>query len=368
MKAWVLHDIGDIRYEDVPKPVPAAGEVLVKVGAAGICGSDIPRIYNTGAHRMPLIPGHEFAGTVEAVGACEDGVDKARSAKWIGKRVGIFPLIPCRKCSQCLKGRYELCRDYDYVGSRRDGAFSEYVCVPGDNLVDLPDSVSMEEAAMLEPMAVAVHAIRQVIDPENGDRSKRVAVYGLGTIGLFITMFLRSEGFNDIIVIGNKEYQKQRALKLGIDEGLYFDGRSDRLILDINNTGGADITFECVGKSGTFEASVAVTRPMGTVVTVGNPYGDMTLNRDIYWKILRNQLTLKGTWNSSFVLRDFAGEGSKGIMESDDWHYVLGKLKDKAIDPASFITHRFSLDDLDKGLAVMKNKSEEYGKIIVRNP
>ena len=91
MKAWVLHDIGDIRYEEVSKPNPAAGEVLLRVGAAGICGSDIPRIYDTGAHRMPLIPGHEFAGEVTETG---EGVD----GSWTGKRVGVFPLIPCRKC------------------------------------------------------------------------------------------------------------------------------------------------------------------------------------------------------------------------------------------------------------------------------
>jgi L-iditol 2-dehydrogenase len=366
MKAWVLHDIGDIRYEEVPQSQPAAGEVLVRVGAAGICGSDIPRIYDTGAHRMPLIPGHEFAGTVEAVSediVCKE--DKANACgiagvdeTWIGKRVGIFPLIPCRKCPQCQSGHYELCRNYDYLGSRSDGAFAEYVCVPEANLIELPDSVSMEEAAMLEPMAVAVHAIRQAIDLNDADRSKRIAVYGLGTIGLFAVMFLKSEGFNDIIAIGNKESRKNKVMALGIEEERYFDSRKTDMECGLSDSANiytpdrirADITFECVGKPETLEASVAITNPMGTVVTVGNPHSDMTLKRDIYWKILRNQLTLKGTWNSSF---------------SDDWHYVIDKLKDKAIDPAQFISHRFSLKDLDKGLAIMKNKSEDYGKIMI---
>lgn len=358
MKAWILHDIGDIRYEDVPRSQPAAGEVLVRVGAAGICGSDIPRIYDTGAHRMPLIPGHEFAGTVEAVPATETTGGNGHGANWIGKRVGIFPLIPCRKCPQCQIGHYELCRNYDYLGSRSDGAFAEYVCVPEANLIELPDSVSMEEAAMLEPMAVAVHAIRQAIDLNDADRNKCIAVYGLGTIGLFAAMFLKSEGFNDIIAIGNKESQKNKVMALGIEEDRYFDSRKTGIECGSNDFADiytpdrvrADITFECVGKPETLETCIAITNPMGTVVTVGNPHSDMTLKRDIYWKILRNQLTLKGTWNSSV---------------SDDWHYVINKLKDKAIDPARFISHRFSLEDLDKGLAIMKNKSEEYGKIMV---
>ena len=111
MKAWVLHNIGDIRFEDIDKPKPGQGEVLINVKAAGICGSDIPRTFDTGAHKMPIIIGHEFSGIVAETG---EGVDPA----WMGARVGIFPLIPCRKCPQCLNERYELCRDYDYLGSR----------------------------------------------------------------------------------------------------------------------------------------------------------------------------------------------------------------------------------------------------------
>ncbi len=155
MKAWVLHNIGNITLDAVTIPRPAAGEVLLKVRAAGICGSDIPRIYDTGAHSMPLIPGHEFAGEVAGVGA---GV----SDSWIGKRTGVFPLIPCRRCRPCSERRYEMCRGYSYLGSRRDGGFAEYVVVPEWNLIELAANVSYEEAAMSEPMAVAVHAIRRV--------------------------------------------------------------------------------------------------------------------------------------------------------------------------------------------------------------
>lgn len=150
MKAYILQSTGDIRWETVPDPVPGEGEVTIRVRASGICGSDIPRIFKDGAHRMPLIPGHEFSGEVVGLGKNVDG-------RLLHKRVGVFPLVPCGGCAACRKGEYELCRDYSYLGSRRDGGFAEYAAVPAANLVKLPDAVSFDAAAMLEPMAVAVH-------------------------------------------------------------------------------------------------------------------------------------------------------------------------------------------------------------------
>ena len=130
--------------------------MLIAVKACGICGSDIPRAYRDGAHNMPLVIGHEFSGCVSAV--C-DGV----SSEWIGKNVGVFPLIPCRKCKPCLNRQYEMCRHYDYLGSRSNGGFAEYVTVPEWNIIELPEGVSYEAAAMIEPMAVAVHAMRRTL-------------------------------------------------------------------------------------------------------------------------------------------------------------------------------------------------------------
>ncbi len=341
MKAWVLHDAGDIRYEEVPVPEPAAGEVLIRVGAVGICGSDIPRIYDTGAHKMPLIPGHEFSGEVAGTG---EGVDKS----WTGKRVGVFPLIPCGKCSQCKAGRYELCRKYDYIGSRRDGAFSEFVTAPVANLIELPDKISFEEAAMLEPMSVAVHAIRRIMDIDAADHNTVIAVYGLGTIGMFITMFLKAAGYNNLILIGNKDSQRKKIISMGISENCYYDNATEI------DKGGADIVFECVGRTQTYAGTIDIAAPIGKVMLVGNPYSDMTLPRNIYWKILRNQLTVMGTWNSSFT-------GNP----DDDWNYVLDLLGSGLIEPARFISHRFKLKDLREGLDIMHEKREEYGKVII---
>lgn len=345
MKAWVLHGINDLRWEETGKPEPGPREVLVQVKAAGICGSDIPRIYQNGAYSHPLIPGHEFAGVVAGLG---EGVEK----EWLGRRVGVFPLIPCGECMPCQKKLYEMCRHYSYVGSRRDGAFAEYVTVPVWNLLPLPDAVTFEEAAMLEPMSVAVHALRRVCP----SKTDTVAVCGLGTIGLFLTMFLLDAGIRKLLVIGNKEFQRKSVIDLGIPEDSYCDSRTQDVSEWIAaRTGGygADVFFECVGRNETYALAVQNTAPAGRVLVAGNPFTDMHLPRDVYWKILRNQLTVTGTWNSTFRQDP-----------EDDWHYVLDRLSAGQIHPSRFITHRLPLENLDQGLCIMRDKTEDYVKIM----
>lgn len=349
MKAWVLHGIGDIRLETVEDPLPGEGQALVRVKAAGICGSDIPRIYRTGAYSHPLIPGHELSGVVETVGA---GVNDA----WTGWRVGIFPLIPCGVCEPCRKKQFEMCRKYGYIGSRSNGGFAQYVTVPEASLLKLPDQVSYEAAAMLEPMAVAVHAMCRAVISD----SDVVAVCGLGTIGLFLLMFLleaeRDRGQNRVLVVGNKEFQRRKAAELGLPAECYCDSRTQdagKWLTERTEGRGIDVFFECVGKNETVTLAVAHAAPAGRVVLVGNPFSDMRLEKGVYWKILRNQLTVTGTWNSSFTRE--AG---------DDWHYVLDRLSGKRIAPENLISHRFPLEKLESGMRIMRDKTEDYGKIM----
>lgn len=348
MKAYALHAINDLRYENVQEPKLKDNEVLVKVKAAGICGSDIPRIYQTGTYSFPLIPGHEFSGVVEAAGA---GADE----QWIGRSVGVFPLIPCRKCTPCQNGQFELCRHYSYLGSRTDGGFAEYVAVPQENLIELPANVTYEQAAMLEPMAVAVHAMRKA--GVTGEQT--VAVYGLGTIGLLLCMFLKEAGVEQIFAIGNKDFQKKQVMAMGIPTENYCDGRCENVsewLAARTGNYGVNTFFECVGKAETINQVILNTAPEGMVQLIGNPASDILLDKNIYWKILRNQLTVKGSWNSSFT-----------HSEQDDWHYVLKRLGEGRIEPQKLISRRLAFDELEEGLLIMWDKKQEYVKIMLVN-
>lgn len=349
MKAQVLYNINDLRYEEVEKPVLEPGEVLVEVHAAGICGSDVPRIFRTGTYSYPLIAGHEFSGKVVETG-------KEADENWIGKRVGIFPLIPCKQCAPCASRHYEMCRRYSYLGSRTNGGFAEYAVVPEWNLLELPAEVSYQQAAMLEPMAVAVHAMRSAF-AEKSDQPGTVAVCGLGTIGILLTMFLKEAGVTDIFVTGNKDFQKKMALGLDIPEEHFCDSRNmnaHEWLMEKTLGQGADIYFECVGRNETIMDAVRGTAPGKTVQLVGNPASDICFDKDIYWKILRNQLTIKGSWNSSFT-----------HSAEDDWHYVLDRLQSGRIQPEKYITQKFRLEELEKGLKIMRDKTQEYMKVMI---
>lgn len=228
--------------------------------------------------------------------------------------------------------------------------------MPEWNLIKLPESVSFEAAAMLEPMAVAVHSIRSVM-PEYNDIA---VVCGLGTIGLLITMFLVEMGVQNILVVGNKKLQKKMAVQLGIAESSYCDSVStdmNRWIMEKTKGRGADVFFECVGKSETIQGSLLCTVPGGKVQLVGNPASDICMDQNSYWKILRNQLTVKGSWNSSFTHH-----------KEDDWHYALERLKNKKIFPENYITQRIDFDNLFKGLSIMRDKSQEYVKVMAFRP
>ena len=350
MKAHVLFGVGDLRYMDVKKPLPRKGEVLVAVKAVGVCGSDIPRIYETGAHRHPLIPGHEFSGIVTEAADPE-------GERWVGKSVGVFPLIPCHKCEACSSGRYEMCADYDYIGSRRDGAFAEYVAVPVKNLIELPPNVSYGAAAMLEPLAVTIHAMRRA----RVDSNDTVAVCGLGTIGSLLSMVLADRGVKSLFLIGNKDIQRKNVEGMGafakfVKFARFIDARREdasKAIMDATGGRGVDVFFECVGKNETFAQALESVSGLGRVLLVGNPYSDMGLSKDVYWRILRKQLFLTGTWNSSFT-----------HDTDDDWHYALERMEKGRIEPEKLISHPLTLDSLPDGLDLMHSKTGEYCKVM----
>lgn len=364
MKAYVLNGINQLDYMEVEKPKLQSGWVLVEVGAAGICESDIPRIFKTGTYHFPTIPGHEFAGKVVEV------VDK-EAEHWLGKRVGVFPLIPCKECFVCVDEKYEMCRNYDYLGSRRDGGFAEYVAVPIWNLIELPEEMPMEAAAMLEPASVARHAVTRLqITSED-----TVALFGLGTIGIIITQWLHIMGVKKVYAIGHHPEHGEAMKQAASEEYEYFNDVRDTVeqseheraddaketfvnatdwLMNRTDGKGVTIAIDCVGSSEVLSACLNCVRPGGQVLSVGNPRGDMELEKAVYWKILRNQIRLTGTWNSSFT-----------HAQEDDWHQVIQATCEGRLKLSELITHRLPFEELEKGLLIARDKTEYRNKMMI---
>lgn len=330
MKAYVLHGVGDLRYENWPMPELQPGWALVKVLTTGICSSDIPRIFTKGTYRFPTIPGHEFCGRVEAV---RDETDSG----WVGKRVGVFPLIPCKKCASCQKGQYETCENYDYLGSRRDGSFAEYVSVLVWNLIELPDTVSDIQGALLEPAAVALHAVKRAgIGPDDS-----VCIVGSGAIGLLAGQWAKIYGAGRVAVKGRSEAKRQLAEDCGLE------------YLTNIGTEQFDRVIEAVGSETALAEGILLTAPGGRLVLMGNPDGPRTLSQDEYWRILRKQLTLTGTWNSSY-----------GSPKSD-WLRSVDAMRNMELQTEAIISNVITFSDLFQGLVAMRDKTSLHCKIMV---
>lgn len=344
MKAYVLEGVDQLVYKDVEVPKCKSGYALVEVKAAGICGSDIPRIFETGTYHFPTIPGHEFAGVVKEVADEE-------YKELVGERVGVFPLIPCKECEPCKEGKYEMCKSYNYLGSRCDGGFAEYVLAPVWNLLPLPDNIAYEEAAMLEPVCVAKHALSQL----DGVEGKTVCIFGPGTIGLLMAQWLKIMGASEILMVGTKEKQAELAKKIGIFKFCNIREQSvEEFVKAAVNTGVVDIAIEGVGNNETLTKCLNVVKPGGEILLVGNPHGDLNLEKAVFWQILRKQLKIHGTWNSSY----------HGEMESD-WTAAVEAIEEGKLNPAMQITHKLSFDELENGLQIMRERKEFYNKVMI---
>ncbi|MEG0918463.1 MAG: galactitol-1-phosphate 5-dehydrogenase [Anaerovoracaceae bacterium] len=338
MKALNLHGINNLVYEEVETPKLKNGEVLLKIKASGICSSDIERVFINGTYHFPTIPGHEFSGEIVQVA---DDVDK----NLIGRRSSVFPLLPCFQCEACKNKEYAICSNYKYFGSRNDGGFAEYLAVPVFNLVLFDDSVPYEVGALCEPAAVALHAV----NIGNIKKGQKVAIMGTGTIGILIGAFAQIKGAY-VYMCGRRK------------ESLDFVSSFGLKTININNlkeeidqaTDGLrmDVTFEAVGTNLSMENAIMSTKSGGTVVAMGNPKEDFALPRDVYWKILRWQLTVKGTWNSFYN------------DDENDWKEVTELMKKGGFPFEKLISKTFTMKDYKEAFEYVKDKSISKSKVM----
>jgi L-iditol 2-dehydrogenase len=291
MKVLLLSKYRQLEIAEVPIPAVGAGEVLIRVGACGICGSDVHGYDGSSGRRIPpIVMGHEAAGRIAAVGAGVTGLAK-------GERVTFDSTIYCGACAYCKRGEVNLCDHRQVLGVscgdyRRAGAFAEFVSVPARVVYKLPESISFAEAAMLEAVAVAIHAVTLAeISAES-----TVLVVGAGTIGVLILQALRAAGCKRVFVSDVDSTRLKLAKELGSVDVLLADGGVVAQILQRTGGAGVDTALEAVGRNETVSAAIASVRKGGTVVLVGNISPDVTLPLQ---KVVTRQIRLQGSCASA---------------------------------------------------------------------
>ena len=292
MKALLLSEYNQLDVADLPAPVPGADEILVRVAACGICGSDVHGYDGTSGRRIPpIVMGHEAAGVVAAAGS---GVSKFKT----GDRVTFDSTVYCGQCEFCLQGDVNLCNNRQVIGVscgdyRRAGAFAEYVVVPQRITYHLPAALEFQEAAMLEAVSVALHAVR-VSEMKGGETA---LVIGAGMIGLLTLQAAKAAGASQVLIADIDRSRLERAEKLGADATLLLSG--NELVQEIlRRTGGkgVDLVLEAVGRDETISASIASVRKGGTVTLIGNISPQVKIPLQV---VVSRQIRLQGSCASS---------------------------------------------------------------------
>lgn len=329
MRVARLHGANDIRIHDEPMPTPGAAESLVRVTAVGICGSDLhwfgEASIGDAKLNCPLVPGHEFAGVIENP----------------NQRVAVDPLIACGTCEPCREGKPNLCAWQRFAGhSTDDGALREFIAWPNHCFFPLPDTLSDEDGAMLEPLGVAIHAVRLA----NLEPGMVIGVFGCGPIGLLIAQVARVSGAARIIAT-EKWAHRIDAAKNFAAETFLADGDEARAILSATGQRGVDIAFEAAGEQSAVDAAFMSVKAGGCVVLTGIPDDDRTAFSASLAR--RKELTIK-------LVRRMR----------DTYPRATQLVANGQVDVRSLITHRFSLENAGEAFATAQRR--EGIKVIVK--
>lgn len=341
MRAAVLHGVNDLRVEDVPIPsITEPNQALVRVRSVGICGSDIHyfRLGRIGNFVVtsPMILGHEAAGEIVEVGPDVTNLQ-------VGQRVAIEPGYPDRTCRFCREGRYNLCPDVTFLATPPiDGAFAEYLAWPADYLHPLPDDVSLDEGAMVEPLSVGIHAIRQTrLRP-----GQSVAILGAGPIGLCTLAMALAAGATTAIITDTVPLRLQMARQLGATHVLEVGPGNHDQIMQITGGAGVDVACECAGAAPAIDLALRVTRSGGFVQLVGMP-ADTHPPVPVY-ELIGRELSVGGLFR-------YANTYPAGIS----------LIQRGRVSVTPLITHHFDLSDAPHAMAWVDEHREEAIKAIV---
>ncbi|AKL94002.1 (R,R)-butanediol dehydrogenase BdhA [Clostridium aceticum] len=348
MKAAVWYGKKDVRIMEVPEPpAPGKGKVKIKVQWCGICGSDLheylagPIFIPTEPHPLtgdtaPIILGHEFSGEIVEIGPGVEGFK-------VGDRVAPDACQVCHICNPCKIGKYNVCEKLAFTGLMTNGAFAEYVVVPDYTLYKIPDNMTYETAALLEPISVGIHAVRQapILQGEN------VVIFGAGAIGLATLQAVRAAGASKIYVVEVAKARKAYAKQMGATEVLDPNEVDIRKkIKEVTKGVGTDVVFECIGSEKVTPLAVEVARTGGKIVVVGVYEKETSLNFN------------------SIVFKDKHIIGS--LAYAGDFEIAIDLMNDGRIQADPLITGKIKIDDLvEKGFNELVHRKEENIKILV---
>jgi len=347
MKAYLYREGGvEWKLEDVSDPEPGTGEVLVEVRAAGVCGSDLHyRCGRLRPYRAPLIPGHEVAGTVAALGDGAQGVA-------VGDRVCVHYVISCGRCRHCDAGHDNRCRNRRSVGAHVSGGFAEYVAVPDRNAFPLPDPISMAQGAIVGcAVSTAYHALRL-----GGLRAgETVAVFGLGGVGLHAVAWARAMGAALIVGVDNAAAKLETARAFGAD--VVLDSGREKLVEAIRSLTegyGADLALECSGHRDCVQAALECVHgksgyESGRVVGVAAFLEPVVMAAPVSFR--------EGAFMRS-------GDHTRG-----DLREVMRLVAQGRMDLSRSVTHRFAFDELERAMELVESKRENVVRaVIVKGP
>jgi threonine dehydrogenase-like Zn-dependent dehydrogenase len=336
MQAAIMTEPYQIQFKEVPRPVPGPGEVLVRVAAAGICGSDIHFYDGSNPYaRYPQIFGHELSGVIEETG---EGVPVRRQ----GERVVIEPAVPCGKCYPCRIGKFNACSDIAMIGSVRAGGFADYVLVPQQHVHVMPDGMSFETGALCEPFTIGAQAIQRA----NLMDGQTVAIIGMGPIGLTILTQIKRQYKVKIIVLDVVTSRLELALALGADE-VINSGSSDALeeVLKLTDGEGANIVIESAGIPATIEQTIHLVSPGGRIVIVGLTGKDVSFPGQL---LTKKDVELFGTRHSV-----------------NKFPEVIRFLEDNPDVAEAFISKVMPFKAIEEALVTAKNQPEQMIKIVL---
>lgn len=325
----------EIAVEEAPIPDPPTGEALVRVAACGICGTDLK--INEGHYlgRLPITPGHEFAGIIEAVGENVTGVS-------VGDRVAINPNLPCRRCEFCRLGKPHLCTDSQAIGVTRAGGFAQFCSVPLELLVPVPENLELRLAAFMEPVSCCLHGI-DLAGIRPGDS---VIVLGGGSIGLIMLQLARAAGATFIAVSEPREEKRRLALDLGATVAV-----TPEEVVELARSlpgSGAQVVVECVGVTTAAQQALALVRPGGTVLLFGVCPPGEKVDLEPY-EVFHREITIRGCYTNPFT----------------DTR-ALSLLANGRVLVEPLITHTFSITQIAEGIEAVRQGEPVKAQVIPR--